>query len=345
MMKNNPFEAQKIWDIERPPRIEVHPDLVRFQGWLYCRFNGCCSDGGNLIRSREGKIWEQVPRCRVNFQFSTTPAGQLMVIGTRLDVPPKKANGKFHWQSYTKFSDDGVNWGEDCIFPAGFESCMYQMTWHKGVAYSVGYDPAGKDGGKFFRSSDGRDWEVLTRNFFPGGRGGNEAALAFDSHGNTWCLLRGARETPVSIGYGRGPDYREWDWHVPGVDWYGDGRILNADEALRAPFGGPKFLRLNDGRLLAYGRVLGPEQGPAANQPTQRVAGGDRNDHRSSYEHASITIFEFDPERMLLTRLVDFPGYSHYCGMVEHAGRLWIACGSCGNAREVWLLNMPLPPV
>lgn len=153
------------------------------------------------------------------------------------------------------------------------------------------------------------------------------------------------RRSTLTIGVGRGPDYRDWRWQVPEVDWYGDGRTMSADQAIRAPFGGPQFLRLKDGRLIAYGRVLGPEKGakriplPESRQP----AGGDKNDPLRRDEHAIVTLFVFDPERVRLTRLMDFPGYTHYHGVVEHDGKLWIACGRCDSAWEVWLLTAKVP--
>jgi hypothetical protein len=129
------------------------------------------------------------------------------------------------------------------------------------------------------------------------------------------------------------------------VDWYGDGRTASADEAIRAPFGGPKFLRLKDRRLIAYGRVLGPEAGarPRSSAESRQPAGGDKSDPLRRDEHAVVTLLVFDPAQMRLTRLVDFPGYTHYHGIVEHDDKLWIACGRCDSAWEVWMLTAGVP--
>lgn len=339
-METQRYTADKIRDIEHPPgNGEVHPDLIFYKGHFYCQIQ---EGGGNrIVRSREGGDWETVQLGRVGFMFSITPRDELMMISTWCRQPPQKPDGNWHWQSYTTFSTDGVKWTFPCIIPEGFETCMFRVDWHDGLGYSVGYGH--KDvAGTLYRTDDGRDWQVLKPQFFPPGRGGNEASLAFEPDGRAYCLLRGDRKTPLTFGYGQAPDCQTWDWKVPEIDWYRDGNAVSADQAIRAPFGAPKFLRLSDGRLLAYGRVLGPDKGPIGLKATQKVAGGDSHDPQSCFEHASVTLFEVDPARARLTRLADFPGYSHYHGIVEHDGSLWIACGRADSITEAWMLTVPL---
>lgn len=339
-MKKGTFTAEKIWDIRYPPpHREVHPDLIRYKDAFYCQFQEL--SGNHIIRSRDGREWETVQLGRVGFMFSITPNNELMMNGTRTQQPPQKADGSWHWQTYTNFSSNGDQWELPCVFEAGWETVMFRVTWHDGVGYSVGYGH--KDAtGTLYRTHDGRDWQVVTQDFFPPGRECNEADLAFEEDGSAHCLVRGVFKSPVTVGFCQDPEYREWRWAVPQIDWFRDGRLVSADEAIRAPFGAPRFLRLSDGRLLAYGRVLGPDRGPESKVPRKLRAGGDSTDPLKRDEHASVTLMEFDPQRNVLTRVADFPGYSHYHGIVEHDGQLWIACGSADSFSEVWLLKVPL---
>lgn len=347
------FNARKIWDIARydcagreldPENRrgpEVHPDMMRFDDWFYVIFN--VPGGKQIIRSPDAVTWECVQQGRVGQMFAITPWDDLMTVGTG-PMLEKKPDGKPYRQSFTKFTSDGVAWSLDYAPPALLDTVLYHVVWHEGMAYGVGY--SGKDdNGTLYRSENARDWQPIKQNLFPAGRHGNEGALAFEDDGTAYCLLRGSFETPVTMGFSRGPDYQQWRWDVPEVDWYGDGKTLSADEAIRAPFGGPKLLRLSDGRLIAYGRVLGPEAGQEKKPLPEdwTPAGGDKGDPHHRDEHATVTLLEFDPQRNRLTRLMSFPGFTHYHGIVEHDRRLWVACGSCDSAWEVWLLDTPVP--
>lgn len=344
MRSTTDFNAEKIWDIPRPPHNgEVHPDLIRYKDYFFCQFQ---EHGGNrIICSVDGRDWETVQLGRIGFMFSTTSSDQLMLIGMRRDIQPERPDGKLRWQSFTRLSDDGLRWSHEYTSPAALETCMYRVTWHNGVGYSVGYGR--KDAtGTLYRTEDGRDWQPLKKDFYPEERNGNEAELAFDISGKAYCVLRGPYEMPVTIGVSKDPDYQKWEWTVPQVDWFGDGKTGSADDLIRAPFGGPKCLRLKDGRLIAYGRVLGPETNGerSARSSSSPVAGGDSNDPTGGDEDAVVTLLELDPSGKRMTRLMDFPGYTHYHGVVEHDGHFWITCGRCGNASEVWLLKAPVPP-
>lgn len=315
---------------------EVHPDLTRFQGWFYCIFND--TRAKSLIRSPDGEKWELVQRARCGQMFAHTPGGRLMTIGTS-PTGRFRPNGQPYRQSHSYFSPDGVDWGLACYNESSYDTVLYTVTWHEDVAYSVGY--TGKDqNGTLYRSDDAIHWEPIVRDFFPPERQGNEADLLFHD-GRAYALLRGAYNTPVTIGTSQGPDFTDWSWQVPEIDWHGDGNLQSADDAIRAPWGGPKWLTLSDGRLIAHGRVLGPE--PAQSRFGGAIAGGDKGDSTGGDEDAIVTLMTFDPATKRLTRLVDFPGYTHYHGIVEHDDQLWIACGRCDSGLQVWLLKTPVP--
>ena len=233
-------------------------------------------------------------------------------------------------QSVTWLSRDGVNWSGAHACPTGVNTWRWHVCWHNGMGYSVGY--SGKDkAGTLYRTRDGKTWRVLLGSFLPGGLG-NEATLAFDADDTAICVVRDGRlrgaaggqalrqsdghevrpaqarathgtSVPM-LGIGKAPYYQEWEWRDLGMDWAGDGRVLPVDDVLRAPLGGPKLLRLTDGRFVVAGRVLGPER-----------------------DDGHITLFRLDPAEALLTRWAEFDGAT-YGGVAEHDGRVWVSYGA-----------------
>lgn len=230
-------------------------------------------------------------------------------------------------QSVTWLSSDGTDWSSAYACPSGINTWRWEVTWHNGMGYSVGYN--GKDKkGTLYRTRDGKNWRVLLNEFFPDGFG-NEASLAFGSDNTAYCLLRdGCLRKPAGskdsvkqsdghfiefgqkdkthgssvpmLGIGKAPYYKEWEWQKLNVDWNGD--IRPADEIFRAPLGGPKIIRLNDGRFVAAGRMLGPGR-----------------------DDGHITLFLVDTAKALLTMFAEIDGNT-YGGIAEHDGMLWVSC-------------------
>jgi hypothetical protein len=231
-------------------------------------------------------------------------------------------------QSVTWLSEDGVHWSSAYACPTGVNAWRWEVCWHNGMGYSVGY--CGKDKkGTLYRTRDGKSWRVLLNNFFPGG--GNEAALAFGADSTAYCLLRGARLRKISaamkktmkdidghqigtdmsrgyhgsnvpmLGIGKAPYYQEWEWKDLRVDWNGDGNFKTTDEVLRSDFGGPKITRLRDGRFVATARNLGPGR-----------------------DDGHITLFWLDPAKARLTMFAECAGAT-YGAAIEHEGKLWVS--------------------
>lgn len=260
-------------------------------------------------------------------------------------------------QSVTWLSDDGLNWSSAYACPTGVNTWRWEVSWFNGMGYSIGYENARDRTGTLYRTRDGKNWRVLKSEFFPGGRG-NEASLAFGADGTAYCLLRDAcQRTSLDsdvtalrsdgheiragqgrrvhgdclpmLGIGKAPYYQEWTWKPFDVD-YGpeQGGPQPAATQFRAPLGGPKLIRLRDGRFAAAARMLGP----------------DRDDGR-------ITLFLMDPERPLLSVLAECTGTT-YGGIAEHEGRLWAShiearhpdrIDQPGDERVVYLASIPLP--
>jgi len=221
----------------------------------------------------------------------------------------EEARGVVH-QSVTWLSEDGLNWGGAYACETGVNGGRWSTTWHNGMGYCAAY--IGKDiTGTLYRTRDGKSWRVLKRNFFPAEGKGilNETSIAFDHDNAAFCLARGSGSRninpicgPVIMGIGKAPYYQEWEWKVPKVDWNGDGKLTPVNELLIAPFGGPKMIRLRDGRFVAAGRVLGPGQ-----------------------DDGTISLFTADFKKGTMKRFTDVYGNT-YAGIVEHKGKIWTAC-------------------
>jgi hypothetical protein len=244
---------------------------------------------------------------------------------SRIDATDEEA--QVAMQSVNWLSPDGRRWSSAHACPTGINSWRWQTTWHNGMGYSVGY--AGRDrAGTLYRTRDGRQWRALGVNVFPNGQG-NEMSLAFDEQDHAIALLRDAqlRSQPADvvasdghqierhqsrrvhggalpmIGFSKAPYYQDWQWRELRIDWDGQGP-KPAEQVLAAPFGGPKLMRLRDGRFVAVARVLAP-----------------------GLDDGAIVLFHVDPQRALLTRWTQCAGTT-YGGVQEHDGQLWISYGA-----------------
>lgn len=345
-----PLRGQKIWDLSRITdrkilRVEL-TDLVRFKGHWYCGFHEGEIHGNHpagrarIIRSPDGAQWESVALLAWDAgdvrepRFSITAEGHLMVNtsvcfvskqpradgnyyqltrGTSGATEPPLANpdgdleASVSRQSVTWISADGLNWSQAYACPSGVNTWRWDVTWHNGMGYSIGY--SGKDmAGTLYRTRDGKSWRPLLPRFFPDGQG-NEGTLAFDTDNTAYCVLRGTSDSRM-IGVGQAPYYQAWTWSDTRVDWDGNGILRPAKDVIRS-LGGPKILRLSDGRFLLVGRASG------------------------------ISLFWVDPKHAILTRFASVAGTS-YAGIVEHEGAIWVSYGE-GAAAAIYLARVPLP--
>jgi hypothetical protein len=198
---------------------------------------------------------------------------------------------------------------------------LWDTTWHNGMGYSIAEWGKHMMGG-LYRTRDGRDWRLLKDALLPKGHAG-EGALAFGPDDTAYCLLRGESRSPAFIGIGKPPYYQDWVWKHPLCD-YGpaDGGLRPVEEVLRVGLGGPKLIRLRDGRLLGAGRALGPGR-----------------------DDSHATLFWIDPERGTMILFAEFDGTS-YPGIVEHDGMVWVTYvgSACHQGRwEVHLAKVKVP--
>lgn len=323
------------------------PHLIRFKGHWYCAFRegdihmNHPSGRGRIIRSSDGRKWETaallewdcgdvrevrlsvtaenhlmantsvyfVSREPRGFGYSSRGAAYAQHYQVAPGTPADDDECNVARQSVTWLSPDGRQWSGAYACPSGINNWRWDVTWSRGMGYSVGY--AGRDAeGKLYRTRDGKNWRVLKDGFFPEGRG-NEASLAFAPDGTAYCLLRGGPSRAM-LGIGQAPSYQDWQWKSTSVvvdDDQGVRTVARSDDSLGSDLGGPKLLRLRDGRLLAAGRNAG-----------------------------RINLFWVDPDMGTLAQCMELDGTS-YPGLAEDAGEIWVTYG-VSEASEIKLARL-----
>jgi hypothetical protein len=341
-----PIQGTKIWDQSRitdraKTRMEL-TDLIRFKGNWYCSFregevhNNHPSGRVRIIRSSDGEKWGPVTLLAWDagdvreVNFSITAEGHLMANTSVYFVRKQpRADGRWHQlessvgraqdesesgvvrQSVTWLSADGTNWSSAYACPTGINNWRWSVTWFNGMGYSVAHPGAGgreTPKGALYRTRDGKSWRLLKGDFFTDT--GNEAALAFDDDGRATCLLRDGKDSIV-LGVGQPPYYQKWEWRQARVDWQNDGILKPAKEVIPSSMGGPKLLRLRDGRLIGAGR-----------------GGG-------------ISLYLVDSGNAVMTRFATVTGNS-YAGIAEHDGMIWVSYGQ-GDAAAIYLAKVNVP--
>jgi len=235
-------EVKKIWD---KARHNAFTDLIRFKGQWYCAFREgqghVCDDGKlRVLRSADGQTWASAALMDWeggdvrDAALSDTGDGQLMLSGAVRLVKP--VQGQTH-QSVSWLSADGETWSGP--YRIGDPNLwMWSATWHKGVSYSIGYSVTKKRFIRLYHTRDGKSWETLADDIFPGGTYANESSLVFNADDTCYCLLRrDSHEGTGQFGIAR-PPYTKWTWKDLGVK-----------------IGGPKMIQLPDGRFLGGVRL------------------------------------------------------------------------------------------
>lgn len=251
--------VQKIWD---KAQHNAFTDLVRFKNLFLCCFRESSAHvgGDGVIRvliSSSGDTWVDyatIAEAGVDLRdpkFQVTPDGKQLYLlcggsiyeGTQLKGRrPRYAtsiDGKV-WTPPQKLLAEGDWLWRVTVNPA--DGKFY------GAAYN-GYPTTG--GPKFedewslktYSSADGRVWQLSSILQVPGQP--NETTLRFLKDGSAVALVRReAGDRKGAIGVAQAP-YRQWTW-----------------TALSVPLGGPNFIELPDGSLVAGSRGFGQTPGP-----------------------------------------------------------------------------------
>jgi hypothetical protein len=301
-----PLPVAKIWD--QAPH-NAFTDLVRFQGRWFCTFregkDHVSPDGAlRVITSTDGVKWESAALITSKTsdlrdpKLTITPDGQLMLYAAEA----LHDRSRHSHQSLVWFSRDGRTWSEK--HPIGDpDFWIWRITWHKGVAYGIGYGCAKDLSIRLYTSKDGKKFETLVERLYDKGYP-NETGLVFVGD-TAYCLLRrdgaGKGNNTAMLGIAQ-PPYTKWDWKDLGV-----------------PIGGPHLIQLPDGRFVAAVRLL-----------DKRV--------RTSLcwlDPQAGTLTEF--------HTLPSGGDTSYAGLALHQDQLWISYYSSHEGKtSIYLAKMPL---
>lgn len=251
-----PVSINKIWDAAGH---NAFTDLARYDDQWFCTFreaDGHVRGNGKIrvLTSTNGAQWRSAARLTEEGidlrdpKLSVTPDNRLMLVMGGSVYEGKSLNAR---RSRVAFSHDGSTWTKPQeVLEDG--DWLWRVTWHQGKAYGIVYNSAtpatvkpnspGEWTAKLVVSDDGLAFRTLTRLEVPGRP--NEGTLRFLTNGDCVALLRregltAGADRDAWIGLSRAP-YRDWQWHSAGL-----------------PIGGPNFLVLPDGRMLASGRCYG----------------------------------------------------------------------------------------
>ena len=251
--------VEKIWD---KGNHNAFTDLIRFQNLFYCCFRESSAHVGGdgairILSSFDGKTWASVAEIKAagidlrDPKLGVTKDDRLICF---MGGSVYKGTTLMGRQPRVSTSTDGRNWSpvEKVL---GDGDWLWQVTWvdsekkFYGTVYNTHPTTAGpKEEAewtlKLFTSLDGKVWQ-LNAPWDIKGRP-NEATVRVLPDGNMLALVR--REAPGNntgmIGTAS-PPYREWKWAT-----------------LPGPLGGPNFVVLPDGKIIAGSRGFGKTPGP-----------------------------------------------------------------------------------
>ena len=234
-------EVRKIW--EAAPH-NAFTDLIRHRGEWFCVFREgrahVSPDGAlRIIVSKDGVNWTSAALLTStngdlrDAKITVTPEGELMLSGAIALPQPSPIKH----QSLAWFSRDGRKWSAPVVI-GDPNQWLWRTTWHRGRAYSVGYDTIGEKFIRLYISGDGQHFSTLVPRLNDDGQP-NETSIVFERDDTALCLLRrdGEKNATGKLGVSR-PPYTSWEWKDVGTK-----------------IGGPHMLRLPDGRLVAAVRL------------------------------------------------------------------------------------------
>jgi len=280
--------VKRIWDAA--PH-NAFTDLIRFHDRWYCTFReGEGHVGGNgklrILESSDGDTWSSAALlAEENIdlrdpKLSITPDERLMMVAGGSIYEGKKLIGR---QPRVAFSKDGHDWSPPrrVLSPGEW---LWRVTWHDGRCYGVSYSmestPQDEWRLTLWSSGNGIEYERITSLAVPGQP--NETTLRFMPDGEMIALVRREGGNHRGwIGRSRKP-YMDWTWH---------------ETSHR--LGGPNFLRLPNGQMLAAGRSYGNE--------------------------AKTVLATFGPTTYEPVLTLPSGGDCSYPGMAWHDGQLWMS--------------------
>lgn len=245
------ISIQKIWDNGKHCAFT---SIVEFKGKYYCTFR----EGSNHVFNKEGiadgKIrilcspdgisWESValfekPEFDLRDpKLCITPDGRLMVMIGGSVYKGKTLEAQI---PHVAFSEDGENYTEP--MPVQFKGnigvnfdWLWRLTWNDGVGYVVNYfKKNNEDGLSLLKTKDGIKYEFVSKLDVPDFP--NETTIRFLPDNTMLMMVRRERGDKGTYWGVSKPPYKEWSW-----------------KNLNMFVGGPDFIVLDDGRIIAGGR-------------------------------------------------------------------------------------------
>lgn len=291
-------------------------DLIRHGDAWYCVFREGTTHmslDGNIIVLQSNNAQEWQEHSRLSFQgadlrdpkLSIDPANRLILsAGIRWAVPNTSAS-KLYSVAWV-LNADKLSWLEPIMDATSQGTWRWAITWHQGIAYSVGYSGADLQG-CLYRSLDGLHWEAWVKPFFPKAKVfTNESSLVSDG-GRLLCLTRrdAAGGANAVLGQSDG-DCKNWNWRQ-----------------LSLAIGGPKLLKLSNREYVMAVRRINYQ-----------------------HWRAKTRLYKVNPDtgRLKLWHTLSSGGDCSYAGMVEQEGKLYISYYSSheNDQPRIYLAVIPL---
>ncbi|MGZ5507965.1 MAG: sialidase family protein [Limisphaerales bacterium] len=307
------LSAKKIWDAGGH---NAFTDLTRFHDQWFCTFReaqGHVIGNGKIrvLTSSDGDTWKSAALLEESGidlrdpKLSITPDNRLMLTIGGSIYKDKKLISR---QPRVSFSKDGTTWTTpQLVLSKG--DWLWRVTWHKGHAYGMDYH-SGKTKPEFVltlvESTNGLDFKPLQD--FEISANPNEATARFLT--NDDCIILARREgtpkdrTDNSAWIGTAsPPYKTWTWHTAGMS-----------------VGGPNFIVLPNGELIAAGRMNPGKQA------------------KTFVGHMTKT--SVTPDLILRSG-----GDCSYPGMVWHDNKLWLTYYSSHEGKtSIYLAKIAVNP-
>jgi len=309
--------VKKIWHNNKH---SAFTDLIHFRGKWFCVFRESAGHvGGNgvirVLISSDGGNWESVASLSEEGndlrdpKLSITPDNRLMLV---LGGSVYEGTKFIERQSRVAFSPDGKTWtAPQRTLEKG--DWLWRVTWHEGVAYGVTYAAAKTEAGqtnrpsgmtvKLVASDDGISYRSVTQLEVPGSP--NETTLRFLKNGDCVALVRReAGDKAAWIGRSS-PPCKDWKWHSAGMQ-----------------IGGPNFIVLDDGRMIASGRQY-------------------RN---ATWPESKTFVGPMDLQSVRAELILPSGGDCSYAGMVWRDGFLWLTYySSHEGGSDIYFAKVRLP--
>jgi len=307
-------DVQRVWD--QAPH-NAFTGLIRFKDKWYLTFReapyhgvpkvGQAPGKARVLRSDDRHKWESVALLDYGLdqdvrdpKLSVTPDGRLMLNAAAAPHAQKNTRQSLAW-----FSADGEHWGgpHEIGEPDWW---LWRVTWGPdGKAYGVGYGPiSGRPRTtRLYSSSDGIHFNTIVKQLTPEPETG-ETTVRFLRDGTALALVRREGRSPHARAGTASGDYTKWEFRDLGVH-----------------LGGPDFIELPDGRIVAGGRLY-----------DGKVRTG---------------LCWLDPEAGTLTEALTLPsgGDTSYPGFVWHDGLLWVSYYSSHEGKtSIYLARVKVHP-